>query len=178
MAAEWISFQFPMRSGGAVAEVKSYSLELSSLPSQISSETYPDGYLRTYLCGKGSIDVHVSSEKGSSDTSIDVSTDGSYTLPLTAERLEMFRNMSSDGGISVSQMMSYQLTCLAQHRIMNGYGGISQYGPMGTSAIITESDVISAYNRSIQAAERMAFHSGDMPGETWTWQTSWPRTGR
>ena len=164
MAAEWISFQFPMRSGGAVAEVKSYSLELSSLPAQISSETYPDGYLRTYLCGKGSIDVHISSEKGSSDTSIDVSTDGSYTLPLTAERLEMFRNMSSDGGVSVSQMMTYQLTCLAQYRVMNGYGGTSQYGPMGTSAIITESDVINAYNRSIQAAERMAFHSGDMPG--------------
>ncbi len=164
MSAEWISQQFPMRSGGAVAEVKSYDLKLESVPTQLATaEAGIDGMLRAYLCGTGSINVHISSEKGTSDTAIDVSTDGSYTLPLTAERLEMFRNMSSDGGVSVSQMMSYQLTCLAQYRIMNGYGA-TQYGPAGTSAIITQSDVLAAYERSLQAAERMSFHSGAMAG--------------
>ncbi len=52
------------------------------------------------------IQVKIVTGDGSSTAEINVNTDGDYALPLSAERLEIFRSMT-DGGVSMSQMMTY-----------------------------------------------------------------------
>ncbi len=160
-AGHWIEFQFPIRSGGAVAELVSYDVQLTAEPLLVSSEDGTGGYTPTYLKGTGTIDVVIRSSSGKATVTLDISTDGSYALPLTAERLSLFENMMKDGGISVSQMVSYQLTSLAQYRVLNGYGALAQYGEKGTDRIITADDVRRAYSNALEAISMICFRDED-----------------
>ena len=87
--------------------------------------------------------------KGFSEQPItfEVDTDGSYDLPLAVERGSLFESMAGGGGISLSQMMEYQLQALAEYRILNGYGSQSAYGGMGTHGILTAEDVSEALSQ-------------------------------
>lgn len=160
LSSDWMEFQFPIRCGGAVVEAKGFDIKLVADPSQFASEKGDGGFSPTYLKGKGTIDVRISTSKCNVDTQLDISTDGCYALPLSSERLELFKSMAGGNGVSVSQMISYQLTGLAQYRTLNGYGATSAYGPRGTTSIITESDVRNAYNYAVEAVSLMCFHNG------------------
>ncbi len=108
--------------------------------------------------------MRIVTEDGFSITDIDIGTDGGYALPLLAEGLEIFRSMVS-GGVSVSQTMTYQLTILAQYRVINRYGSMSKHGPMGTLSIITVEDVSRAYRWTLDAAKATCFRDGDLTSE-------------
>lgn len=161
-AAEWISYQFPMVSGGARVTCESYDIGLVSEPMGLESENDMDGYIPTYLRGIGTVSVHIESQSGRADTDLEISSDGSYALPLATERGSLFESMTSGGGITLSQMMTYQLTALAQYRILNGYGGTSAYGDRSTDAILTTADVQNAYDICIQAISALCFRDGEL----------------
>lgn len=156
-ADDWFSFQFPMVSGSARVTYVSHEMELVAEPMGLSGE---DGYTGTYLRGVGSIAVVIESESGRTETELDISTDGNYALPLAVERAAMFQSMTGGSGISLSQMLEYQLTSMAQYRVLNGYGGLGAYGSRGTDAIITESDVSRAYEAGIEALAAICFRDG------------------
>ena len=160
-ASEWLEFQFPVRSGGAVAELGSYELDLTAEALSFHSDAGDGGYTPAYLKGTGSIHVTVRSDVGRGEADLDISTDGSYALPLSAERQSLFESMAGDGGISVSQMMTYQLTSLAQYRVMNGYGAMSEYGQKGTASVITAEDVRAAYRNALEAVSMICFRDGN-----------------
>ncbi len=160
-AADWIEFQFPIRSGGAVASLIDYDIRLGAEALSLSPDAFSGGYTPAYLKGTGRIHVTIESRSGSTDAMIDVSTDGNYALPLSAQRMSLFENMASSSGVSISQMMTYQLTSLAQYRVMNGYGGLSAYGEKGTSSIITPDDVRSAYRNALEAVRAICFRDSD-----------------
>lgn len=160
-ASGWMSRQFPMSAGGATVELHGFEIDLVSEPMGLPSDLGMDGYVPTYLRGTGSVDVTVRSQSGTARTTIDISTDGSYALPLAAERGSLFESMAGDGGVSLSQMMEYQLTALAQYRVLNGYGGLSAYGDRGTDAIITADDVREAYAICMEALTALCFRDGD-----------------
>lgn len=156
-SAAWIEGQFPIASGGAVAHLVSHDVDLTAEAMQLSSPINDGGYTPTYLRGVGTIEVTLETGSGRGAATITVSTDGSYALPLVAERGSLFESMAGDGGVSVSEMVSYQLTGLAQYRVMNGYGSASAYGDRGTSAIITADDVRQAYSNALDTIAMICF---------------------
>ncbi|MDO5853327.1 MAG: lamin tail domain-containing protein [Thermoplasmata archaeon] len=160
-ADAWIAFQFPMVSGGVTAECLEYDISLVAEPMGLDSEDALGGYTPTYLRGTGTITVHLASQHGKAQTDLEVYSDGSYALPLAEVRGSLFESMSGGSGISLSQMMSSQLTALAEYRIMNGYGGTSAYGEMGTDSIITAEDVEDAYAVCMQAISAICFRDSD-----------------
>ena len=191
-AGEWLDFQFPIRSGQVRAELIGYELDLTADAMAFESPDSVGGYTPAYLRGTGTLHLRVQTEDGSGEIDMDISTDGTYALPLSAERQSLFESMAGSGGVSVSQMMTYQLTSLAQYRVMNGYGAMSQYGERGTSSIITESDVVAAYRNALDAVSQICFRDpdGSFAGRdsvdrtlsprrtaccTWTCQRSTPR---
>ena len=145
----------------AVAELVSYELDLTAEALSLQSDAGDGGYTPAYLKGTGTVHVTVRSDAGRGEADLDISTDGSYALPLSAERQSLFESMAGDGGISVSQMMTYQLTSLAQYRVMNGYGAMSEYGSKGTVSIITADDVRAAYRNALEAVSMICFRDGD-----------------
>ena len=167
-SAHWLEFQFPMRSGQVRAELVSYDLDLTAEALAFASDGGDGGYTPAYLKGTGTVEVRVETEDGRGDAVLEVSTDGNYALPLSAERESLFRSMAGDGGVSVSQMMTYQLTSLAQYRVMNGYGGRSQYGERGTDSVLTEDDVRVAYRNALDVVSQICFRDpdGDLAGAT------------
>lgn len=160
-AAEWLEFQFPVRNGGTVAHLVSYDVSLTAEPLVLASETDTGGYTPGYLRGTGTVRVEVESQSGRGEAELTVSTDGSYALPLAADRLSLFERMAGSGGVSVSQMMTYQLTALAQKRVMDGYGSVSAHGETGTSAILTSEDVAEAYRIALEAVRMICFRDGN-----------------
>ena len=160
-AREWLDFQFPIRSGQVRAELISYELDLTADAMAFESPDSVGGYTPAHLRGTGTLHLRVQTEDGSGEIDMDIFTDGTYALPLSAERQSLFESMARSGGVSVSQMMTYQLTSLAQYRVMNGYGAMSQYGERGTSSIITESDVVAAYRNALDAVSQICFRDPD-----------------
>ena len=156
-SSEWLDFQFPLRCGSALVELIGYDISLTAEPSQLSAD---GGFSPAYLKGKGSIDVMITSSGCRTETELDISTDGSYALPLSWERLELFKSMAGSDGLSMSQMISYQLTGLAQYRVINGYGSLSAYGDRGTAAILTESDIRRAYANALEVVSGICFRDG------------------
>ncbi len=157
----WMDFQFPMSSGGARVTYIGHDVTLSAEPMTVTTDEDGTGYIPTYLKGTGTVTVRVESQSGHCTTDLEVYTDGSYALPLSAERGSLFESMASGGGISLSQMMGYQLTSLAQYRILNGYGARSEYGTEGTDRILTLDDVQRAYEISLRTLEAICFRDGD-----------------
>ena len=161
-AGRWIDDRFPMKSGDVTLSLHSKDIMLTAEPMEIvSGDRTVGGYIPSYLHGKGNLEVTASSEYGRSDFSINISTDGSYALPLAAEQGSLFERMVADGGISVSQMMTYELQSLAQYRVINGYGSKNQYGKNGTDSILTRQDVEKAYDNTLTLIESMCFRDAD-----------------
>ena len=160
-AAGWIEFQFPIRSGGTVAHLVSHDLDLVAEAVGLASADGTGGYTPAYLRSTGTIEVRLESQSGSGSTTITVSTDGSYALPLSAERGSLFESMAGGDGVSVSEMVIHQLTFLAQYRVMNGYGSTSEYGERGTGSIITPEDVEAAYGNALEAVSMICFRDRD-----------------
>lgn len=63
-AEDWLEFQFPVRSGGAVAELVSYELDLTAEALPLQSDAGDGGYTPAYLKGTGTVHVTVRSDAG------------------------------------------------------------------------------------------------------------------
>ncbi len=153
---DWIEYQFPMNSDGAHVECNGHGIALTSVPMGITIDDGSQGYIPTYLKGKGTLTVTIESQSGKTETELEISTDGSYALPLAAERGSLFESMSAEGGISLSQMMMYQLSAIAQYRILDGYGVTAENGRSAYD-VITASDVEDAFDICIEAIETICF---------------------
>lgn len=157
---EWIDFQFPMRSGGTTVTYISHDVELRSEPMGITDSEGTLGYTPTYIRGIGTVTAGIESQSGSTETELTIYTDGNYALPLALDRASLMESMAGKGSISLSQMLSYQLTSIAQYRVLNGYGALNAYGYKGTDGILTESDVLEAYRFCIDAISEICFRDG------------------
>ncbi len=151
--SEWIAYQFPIISDGVTVEQHGHRISLS-VENMGISDPEGEGYTPTYLKGSGTVDVLVRSEHGRTETSITIYTDGSYSLPLVAERGTMLESMASGGGISLTQMMTYQLTALAQYRAVNGHAD--------AYTLISSEDVSDAYGMCIDVITDLCFRDGEL----------------
>lgn len=162
-ADSWLRYQFPMVDNGAHAELDSFEIELGAQPLKLASE---DGYVPAYLKATGTVKVVVSTGFGGAKADLEISTDGSCTLPLAAEQGSLFERMAAEGSVSLSEMMSYQLTSLAQTRVMNGYGALNAYGGHSTDKILTKQDVLDAYKSSMEILKALCFRDGKYSEES------------
>ena len=160
-ASDWMGFQFPLSDSGIRVELRGFDLPLSvENMSATTGDWTVDGYVPAYLKCTGTVEVRMVSGLGVAECTVDIETDGSYGLPLTAERGSLFSAMA--GGIPLVQMVEYQLTALAQQRVLNGYGSLDAYGDRGTSAVLTADDVRRAYDASLRAVGLLCFRdAGD-----------------
>ncbi|MBE6528673.1 MAG: lamin tail domain-containing protein [Thermoplasmata archaeon] len=161
-ADDWIDYRFPIRSGKTLVDLRSRSLNLVADPMDIVSDgPVTGGRIPSYLRGVGTLSVTASSDYGKAEKDLMISTDGSYALPLAAEQSSMFERMVEGRGISLSQMMTYELQTLAQTRVLNGFGAKSQYGELGTDSILTREDVLNAYENALGMCGLLCFRDPD-----------------
>ena len=161
-AYDWVDERFPMRSGGMTADLLDREFKLKAESMEVLQyEGGVGGFTPAYLRGTGTMELKVRSGFGGSEKTVEISTDGSYALPLASERGSMFERMTEDGGISISQIMSYELSSLAQYRVLNGYGAMAKYGSKGTESIITAEDVREAYENALSLIGIICFRDSD-----------------
>jgi hypothetical protein len=82
-------------------------------------------------------------------------------LPFLQNRAEAFSSAYGQGLTEFEKTVRYELTALAQLRVINGYGAGSQDGVHGTSSIITEADVENAVDVATMLLERKYFRTVD-----------------
>lgn len=154
-AKKWIGSQFPSVNGCVRITALDFDVGMTSENMNVEG----GGYMPTYLKATGSFTARYESDSGSAEKTVIISSDGSCALPLVAEQGSLFELCLSGEGSVLSQMMTYQLTALAQQRVINGYGSAAAVGSMGTRQIITDEDVMESYRCCVSAIEMMSFRS-------------------
>ena len=149
-ARAWMDFQFPLSDCGVTVHLESFETELTAQPLKLSDSGLVDGCMPSYLVGSGSFTARYAFASGTASTAVDFETDATCALPLVAGQGSLFKNAVSGPGSPITQMVGYQLTCLAQYRVLNGYGALNAYGEMGTASILTEDDVAAAYSNALK----------------------------
>jgi hypothetical protein len=157
-SSKWVKSNYPRTDRGVSVTIMDFKFVLEAEPLKlVTSDTFADGYTPSYLRATGYITAKFICATGTSVRTISISTDGTCALPLVAEKGSLFDLMVSGEGSALSQMMTHQLTALAQYRVLNGYGALAEYGSMGTMSIITTDDVMSSYNSSLKMLELLVF---------------------
>jgi len=157
-SGEWMRSNFPATDKGISVSVRDYDFVLEAEALKMTSaDAFTDGFMPSYLKATGHYTANFVSGSGTILRTTEISTDGTCALPLAAEQGSLFEIMVSDDGSALSQMMTHQLTALAQYRVLNGYGALGEYGSMGTSSIITAEDVKAAYDSSVKVLCLLVF---------------------
>ena len=114
-----------------------------------------------YFTLVGNLTVNVSYGSDILCRVVDVSRNIMVPLPLLQNRVDAFSSAYGEGLTEFEQIVRYELTALAQLRVINGYGLGSRDGANGTSSIITEDDVENAVDMATMLLERKYFRSVD-----------------
>ena len=159
---DWVRDNFPKMDRGVSVSIRDFGFELEAESLKMtSSDIFTDGFMPSYLKATGHYTANFVSGSGTVMRTTEVSTDGTCALPLVAEQGSLFNMMVAGDGSALSQMMTHQLTALAQYRVLNGYGALAEYGNMGTVSILTADDVKAAYDSSMNVLSLLIFRSGD-----------------
>ncbi len=159
-SSDWLDFQFPLCASGVTVSLLGHDIGLKSETFRTDAKLC-EGYVPSFLKASGTVRVSIESDYGRSEKTLSIQTDGSCALPLSLEMGSLFENAVEGGGPVLSQMVKYQLTSLAQYRVVNGYGAYYTYGEKGTASIIRESDVKEAYANALNALECACFRDCD-----------------
>lgn len=154
-AEKWMNSQFPSKDGCVSVAVLDFSVRMTSENMNLEG----DGYKPTYLKATGHFTARFESDSGSAERTVPISSDGSCALPLVAEQGSLFEICLGGEGSVLSQMMTYQLTALAQQRVISGYGSAATFGSMGTDRIITSEDVEASYISCVSAIGTINFRT-------------------
>ncbi len=149
----WLEKQFPSFDGAVKITPSDFDVELYTE----SLRTVDGGRMPTYLRAEGTLTAKFDNGSGSVERTLNIRSDGSCALPLVEEMGSLFEIGLQGEGSVLSQMMSYQLTSLAQERVIQGYGSLAATGSMGTKQILTAEDVERSYRSCVTALELLCF---------------------
>ena len=156
-AGSWMKSMFPMTNGVVTASLREYDVTLRTGSLRLG-EGVDAEYRPTYLRATGTVSLTISSNSGSANVEINVSADSTSALPFLMENISLF-DLSTNGERSLlTQIMTYQLTSLAQYRVLQGYG-IGNVRGMTTNDILTDKDVKKAYESTMAILETIAFRT-------------------
>lgn len=153
----WMEKQFPCYDG----DVKITPLDMDVELRTEALQTPDGGRMPTYLRAEGTVAVRFDCSSGTIERVLDIRSDGSCALPLVEEMGSLFEIGLSGSGSMLSQMMSYQLTAMAQERVIRGYGSLAATGSMGTDRILTADDVERSYRSCVTAMELLYFRDSE-----------------
>lgn len=148
----WLEFNNPISADGHTISVGNSDIKL--VVERADNGYTGEGSSPAYLKAEGTVTLEYHNRFFTAEKEIDISSDGTCGLPLTLERTSLFESMTN-GKVSLSNMISYQLSALAQYRIINGYG----IGDKGVDEIITRHDVKTAYSNALEALSLICFRS-------------------
>lgn len=148
----WLEFNNPISADGHTISVMRSDIDLAV--ERADNGYAGEGSHPAYLKADGTVTLGYHSRFFTAERDVDISSDGTYGLPLTLERTSLFESMV-DGKVSLSNMISYQLSALAQYRIVNGYG----IGDKSIGEIITRQDVEKAYSNALEALSLICFRT-------------------
>ena len=151
LSDRWMGTMFPATVSGVDVTADGWEFELTSTLLQSGSLLSAEGYTPAYLKASGTVELTIVGESGRSSRTVDIEADASSAVPFAVERGSLFANAIKGNGSILSQLMTYQLSSLAQFRVINGWGAISYYGDGGTASIITPEDVLESYTSSLSA---------------------------
>jgi len=154
---------FPQERSGTVVAVESTDLELSVLHGSLEEDGSVSS-VPAYLAVRGSFSVNVSRPDGFLVRVQELDGCLYLPLPLLLDRLARLEAAADvRGGIEAT--VRYQLSALAQDRVLRGYGASELVGGKGTDAIITEEDVVRAVNIALLLEEMRLFRDpASVPG--------------
>lgn len=151
----WLNAHFPSLDGCVRITILDVDVELSTENLQNTD----GGYTPTYVRAEGEFTARYDSGGGSAVKTLRIKSDGSCALPLVSEMGSIFNVALSGDGSVLSQMMTYQLTALAQERVISGYGSLAVTGDMGTERILTAEDVEKSYRSCVSAIQLLSFRN-------------------
>ena len=156
----WFESEFPRRMMGFTVNVTEQDFDIDIQSTRVSNnDILSDRSVASYLRATGSAKAVITGEAGVATRVLDITADGTSGLPFIVDCATRFE-LSSEGDASMlTQLISYQLSSLAQSRIINGYGLRSVSGGMGTVDIITKKDVQDAFRNALSVVETICFRS-------------------
>lgn len=157
-SASWLEFVFPLTNGVVTAFLRGHSVSLTSESMKIESHD-STASRPVFLIAVGSISVEMVSASGRGSVELAVNADVSSTLPFLVEQGTLFKLASEGERSFISQLISYQLSSLAQYRVIQGFGSVNEYGSRGTRSMITDEDVMDAYLNAVSIAEVLYFRT-------------------
>ncbi len=165
--SSWMSSTFPMKDRGITASLVDYDIDLGVENLRLSSgDALADDSRASYLKATGTVTVDYISSAGTTQKTLQISADGTSGLPFIVESATRFELSSSGDASALTQLMTYQLSSLAQQRVLNGYGALSEGGERGTRSILTEKDVNDAFSNALKIIETLCFRSnGENDGD-------------
>ena len=160
MEKDWFSSAFPRNDNGVIIEIVDEDIDIDVQTARVSANSIvAERSVASYLRATGTVEATFTGSTGMTTRTIRVVADGTSGLPFIVDCATRFE-LSSEGDASLlSQLVSYQLSSLAQYRIVNGYGLRSVSGGNGTLNIITGADVENAFRNALTAVETLCFRS-------------------
>lgn len=158
---QWVDHYFPLRVGAFHVSMSEADLAIDLRHLSTLEDGEYSGSLPMFPMVTGSYKVRVSSDRGGMERSLDMERSGISPLPFLMERMQ---NMALDMEGSRSQfvqLVSQQLSALAQTRALQGYGVASMSGPRGSRALITTIDVHQATDNALAILEAANFRDVD-----------------
>ena len=168
LEGEWFESEFPLNVKGVAVDIVDRDIRMDIQSMRMSSnDILAERSVASYLRATGTVEVTFSGNAGTTTRTLDINADGTSGLPFIVDCATKFE-LSTEGGASLlSQLVSYQLSALAQSRIVNGYGLRSVSGGMGTSDIITRTDVENAFRNALTAVETLCFRNNGQNDRTY-----------
>jgi hypothetical protein len=126
------------------------AVEAASVTAQIVGEEALKGVtIPAYLTLAGSFTLRISSASGFMLKQFEISRHVYVPTPLLLNRMDAFAQAFQGGRCEFENVVRYEVSALAQSRVLQGYGMTSMYGVTGTEAVITEADVENAAGLAI-----------------------------
>ena len=160
MEKNWFSSTFPRNEKGFSVDIIEEDFEIDVQTTKVSSnDIISERSVASYLRATGTVKAVFTGTNGTATKTLNITADGTSGLPFIVDCATRFA-LSSEGDASMlTQLVSYQLSALAQSRIVNGYGLRSVNGGMGTSDVITDADVQRAFRNALSVVETLCFRS-------------------
>jgi len=121
-----------------------------------NGETIP-----AYFALSGSYEIVVKGSRGSLIKRYDLNKELHIPVPLLSNRLQAFSSALSGGRSEFENIVRYELSALAQDRVLRGYGSGSRDGENGTGQILTNQDVTNAINLALLLEQRRYLRNVD-----------------
>ncbi len=149
------------------ANIEELYPELEGMGVEYNMTTVP-----VYFSITGNITVVVTGSRGTVVNNQDLGRGLYIPVPLVANRIDSLANALGGGRCEFENIVRYELSALAQDRVLRGYGIGSMSGLKGTTQILTEEDVLKAVNLALLLETKSRLRDAD-PALTSYLEESW-----